>query len=159
MFDFDGVLTNGTVYLLPPGDFARTMHARDSYAIQYAVKKGYRIAVITGGNSITVKQRMEYLGVHDVYLQASDKLKCLSAYIHKNNISPANILYMGDDLPDYHAMQKVAIAACPADAAEEIKQIAHYISPKPGGFGCVRDVIEQVLKIQNKWFDKNNLDW
>lgn len=159
VFDFDGVLTNGIVYLLPPKDFIRTMHAKDSFAIQYAVKKGYNIAVITGGNSPVVKERMEYLGVKDVYLQASDKLKYLHQYMAIKNILASNILYMGDDLPDYHAMQLVKIAACPNDAADEIKQIAHYISPSKGGQGCVRDVIEQVLKVQNNWFDKNSLSW
>ena len=159
IFDFDGVLTDGVVYLLPPKDFIRTMHVRDSYAIQYAVRKGYRIAVITGGNNEMVRERMEYLGVKDVFLKAADKMEVFQSYTSSNNIDPSTILYMGDDLPDFHVMRKVGIPACPNDAAEEIKSIATYVSPHKGGQGCVRDVIEQVLKVHRKWFDKDDLTW
>lgn len=159
VFDFDGVLTDGKVYLLPPDQFVRTMNTRDSYAIQYAAKKGFRIAIITGGNNEMVRERMEYLGVKDVFLKASLKLPVFEKFLDENSIAFENALYMGDDLPDYGAIKKAAIGACPKDAAEEIKTIADYISPIEGGKGCVRDVIEQVLKSQGKWFDENNLEW
>jgi 3-deoxy-D-manno-octulosonate 8-phosphate phosphatase (KDO 8-P phosphatase) len=159
VFDFDGVLTDGKVYLLPPDQFVRTMNTRDSYAIQYAVKKGYRIVIITGGNNEMVRERMEYLGVKDVFMRASLKLPVFENFLNENSIAFENTLYMGDDLPDYHTIKKAGIGACPKDAAEEIKSVADYISPIEGGKGCVRDVIEQVLKSQGKWFDENSLEW
>lgn len=159
VFDFDGVLTDGKVYLLPPDQFVRTMNTRDSYAIQYAVKKGYRIVIITGGNNEMVRERMEYLGVKDVFMRAALKLPVFEKFLNENSIAFENALYMGDDLPDYHAIKKAGIGACPKDAAEEIKAASDYISPIEGGKGCVRDVIEQVLKSQGKWFDENNLEW
>lgn len=159
VFDFDGVLTDGKVYLLPPDQFVRTMNTRDSFAIQYAVKKGFRIVIITGGNNEMVRERMEYLGVTDVFMRASVKLPVFEKFLNDHSIELKNALYMGDDLPDYHAVKKAGIGACPKDAAEEVKTIADYISPVEGGKGCVRDVIEQVLKSQGKWFDENNLEW
>ena len=159
VFDFDGVLTDGKVYLLPPDQFVRTMNTRDSYANQYAVQKGYRVVIITGGNNEMVRERMEYLGVKDVFMRASSKLPVFEKFLNENSIAFENTLYMGDDLPDYHAIIKAGIGACPKDAADEVKQIADYISPQKGGKGCVRDVIEQVLKSQGKWFDENNLEW
>jgi 3-deoxy-D-manno-octulosonate 8-phosphate phosphatase (KDO 8-P phosphatase) len=159
VFDFDGVLTDGKVYLLPPDQYVRTMNTRDSYAVQYAVKKGYRIVVITGGNNEMVKERMAYLGVKDVFLKAAEKLPVFEKFLQDNNLTNEEVLYMGDDLPDYHAIVKAGLGVCPKDAAEEIKQVADYISIHKGGQGCVRDVIEQVLKSQGKWFDRNNLEW
>lgn len=159
VFDFDGVLTDGKVYLLPPDQFVRTMNTRDSYAIQYAVKKGYRIVIITGGNNEMVRERMEYLGVKDVFLKAAHKLPVFEKFLTDNSIPFEKALYMGDDLPDYHAIKKAGIGACPKDAAEEVKAVSKYVSPIEGGKGCVRDVIEQVLKSQGKWFDENNLEW
>lgn len=159
VFDFDGVLTDGKVYLLPPDQYVRTMNTRDSYAIQYAVRKGFRIAVITGGNNEMVKERMTYLGVKDVFLKASQKLPVLENFLNESGLNAENVLYMGDDLPDYHAILKAGIGACPKDAAEEIRVAADYISPVKGGKGCVRDVIEQVLKSQGKWFDTDDLEW
>ena len=159
IFDFDGVLTDGKVYLLPPDQYVRTMNTRDSYAIQYAVKKGFRFVVITGGNNAMVRERMAYLGVKDVFLQAANKLPVFEKFVAENSISFENVLYMGDDLPDYHSIKKAGIGACPSDAAMEIRQAADYISPVEGGKGCVRDVIEQVLKSQGKWFDEGDLSW
>lgn len=159
VFDFDGVLTDGKVYLLPPNEFIRTMNTRDSYAIQYAVKKGYRVVIITGGNNEMVRERMAYLGVKDVFLKASVKLPVFEKFLIDNKMQFENALYMGDDLPDYHAIEKAGIGACPNDAVKEIREVADYISPKNGGQGCVRDVIEQTLMAQGKWFDKNNLEW
>lgn len=159
IFDFDGVLTDGKVYLLPPDQYVRTMNTRDSYAIQYAVKKGFRIVIITGGNNEMVRERMAYLGVKDVFLQAAHKLPVFEKFISDNSLSFEKVLYMGDDLPDYHSIKKAGIGACPSDAAMEIRQVADYISPVEGGKGCVRDVIEQVLKSQGKWFDEGSLEW
>lgn len=151
ILDFDGVLTDGTVFLLPPKEFVRTMHVRDSYAIHYAVKKGIHFAVITGGNSEVVRERMVYLGVTDVFTAAADKLIVFNEFVQSKKIDPATILYIGDDIPDYEVMKKVGLAVCPADAVEEIKRIAHYISPLKGGHGMVREILEQLLKVQDKW--------
>lgn len=157
--DFDGVLTNGTVFLMPPHDFVRTMNVRDSFAIQHAVKMGFRFAVITGGNNEVVKERMKYLGVTDVFLRSADKLTVYEQYKIDNNLEDREILYMGDDLPDFPVLKTVGISTCPYDAADEIKGIVDYISIKRGGEGCVRDVIEQVLKIHGKWFSDEAFKW
>lgn len=159
IFDFDGVLTDGKVYLLPPNEFIRTMNTRDSFAIQYAAKKGYRIVIITGGNNEMVRERMEYLGVKDVFLKASHKLPVYEQFIKDNQLNSEHVLYMGDDLPDYHTIKKAGVGACPRDAVKEVREIADYISPMKGGAGCVRDVIEQTLMAQGKWFDKDGLEW
>lgn len=159
ILDFDGVLTNGVVYLLPPHEFIRTMNVRDSYAIQHAVKSGLNVAIITGGNNTVVKERMMYLGVKDVFLQASNKMEVYENYKSNKGLNDEEVMYMGDDLPDYHVMKKVGIAACPKDAASEILSISDYISPVKGGEGCVRDIIEQVLKIKGKWLTEASYIW
>lgn len=151
ILDFDGVLTDGTVYLLPPNEFVRTMNVRDSFAIQFAVKHGLRIAIITGGNNEGVKERLHYLGVRDVFLKAQDKLAVYESFKNDNNLKDEEILYMGDDMPDHAVMKKTGLAVAPNDAVEEIKLIAHYISPVKGGQGCVREVLEQLLKIKGLW--------
>jgi 3-deoxy-D-manno-octulosonate 8-phosphate phosphatase (KDO 8-P phosphatase) len=152
ILDFDGVLTNGVVYLMPPNEFVRTMHVRDSYAIQHAARTGINIAVITGGNNPVVAERMKYLGITDVYLCASDKQKVYQQYKKDRGLTDAEILYMGDDLPDYAVMRLAGLAVCPQDAAEEIKSIAHYVSPVKGGEGCVREILEQLMKMKGTWF-------
>lgn len=152
LFDVDGVLTDGTVTLLPDGSQMRQMTARDGYALQLAVKKGYKVAIITGGTSSPVKQRMESLGITDVFMGVSDKLDVFETYCISQMQLPDNCLYMGDDIPDYQVMTAVGLPACPVDAAPEIKTISHYISPLSGGKGCVRDVIEKTLKVQGQWF-------
>jgi 3-deoxy-D-manno-octulosonate 8-phosphate phosphatase (KDO 8-P phosphatase) len=151
VFDVDGVLTDGSVILMPDGEQVRTMNVKDGYAIQLAVKKGYKICIITGGDSQQVKERLLKLGVQDVYMKAHDKLDVFENYFYSNHLKYEEILYMGDDLPDYEVMKKVGYATCPADSAEEIKSISQYISPIKGGYGCVRDVVEQVMKIQGTW--------
>jgi 3-deoxy-D-manno-octulosonate 8-phosphate phosphatase (KDO 8-P phosphatase) len=151
IFDVDGVLTDGSVILMPDGEQVRTMNVKDGYALQLAAKKGYKICVITGGDSKMVKERLLKLGIQDVYMKAHDKLDVFETYFYSNHLKYEEILYMGDDLPDYDVMKKVGYATCPADSAEEIKSIAHYISPIKGGYGCVRDVVEQVMKIQGTW--------
>ncbi len=151
IFDVDGVLSDGTVVLLPDGDQARNMNIKDGYALQLAAKLGFNVCIISGGNSETVKKRLNGLGINDVYLKVADKIEKYEDYLYSNHLSHGEILYMGDDMPDYEVMTKVGIACCPDDAVEEIKSISHYISPNKGGKGCVRDIIEQVLKTQGKW--------
>tara|TARA_B100001115_G_scaffold184058_1_gene184967 strand:- start:2558 stop:3076 length:519 start_codon:yes stop_codon:yes gene_type:complete len=159
IFDVDGVLTDGTVTLFGNGEQVRKMCTRDGYAIQYAVKKGYKIAIISGGNSKGVKQRFDHLGLTDVYLACSNKIEAFNNLVEKYDLNREHILYMGDDLPDWEVMQKVGLPTCPHDAATEIKEIAEYVSPVIGGAGCVRDVIEQTLRVQGKWADKDELGW
>lgn len=159
IFDVDGVLTDGSVALIPPDNMVRTMNTRDGFALQYAIKKGYHIAIITGGTSEMVRTRLEYLGITDIYLRASNKMECFNDFIQKSVKDTSQIAYMGDDLPDYHVMKKVALPSCPKDAATEIREIAKYVSPFEGGKGCVRDLIEQTLRCRGDWFDVNALEW
>jgi len=158
-FDVDGVLTDGTVLMIPGQQPIRKFSSKDGFALQLAIKKGYRIVVITGGNSQAVKERLELLGVSHVYLAARDKKKILDEYMKTHDLKSDEILYMGDDLPDYNVMQTVGVASCPSDAAPEIKAISDYVSLKQGGKGCVRDVIEQTLKVQHKWMQEGDGVW
>jgi 3-deoxy-D-manno-octulosonate 8-phosphate phosphatase (KDO 8-P phosphatase) len=151
VFDIDGVLTDGTLLVLPDGIMARRMNIKDGYALQLAVKKGYRVVVISGGFSVEVKDRLHKLGVADVYMKVEDKATVLSEYMYQHLIKKEEVLFMGDDMPDLQVMQVAGLACCPADAATEIKEIAHYISPIIGGSGCARDVIEKVMKLNDKW--------
>ena len=136
---------------------ARRMNIKDGYALQLAVKKNYHVVIISGGNSVEVKERLNLLGVKDVFMRISNKKECLKEYIAVNNISRDEVLFMGDDIPDYEVMQSVALACCPADAAHEIRAISHYISPLPGGQGCARDVIEKVLMLRNDWLPDTHI--
>jgi len=154
IFDVDGVLTNGSVTVFPNGELIRTMNTRDGYALKVAVDSGFNVCVITGGKDISVKKRLEGLGIKEVYLGSYNKVTEFENYLKKHSIKADNVLYMGDDIPDYPVMVKVKLAACPKDAAPEIQNIAHYVSQKKGGNGCVRDVIEQVLKVQDKWHNQ-----
>ncbi|MFW5777638.1 MAG: KdsC family phosphatase [Bacteroidota bacterium] len=159
IFDVDGVMTDGVVILDPDGDLLRTMHVKDGYALQYAIKKGYKIIIISGGRSEMVRKRFELLGVDQVNLGTVNKMEVFKEVLKSNDLVPENILYMGDDIPDYEVMKEVGVACCPADAAQEIKDVSHYISPLPGGKGCVRDVLEQVMKVQGKWFHEDGFNW
>ncbi len=159
IFDVDGVMTNGIVLLTPDGELLRSMNVKDGYAIQLAVKKGYRIAIISGGNSEAVWKRFSTLGVKDIYLGIGNKLEVYQQFIEENNIDPKGILYMGDDIPDYEVMAQVGVPACPSNAAEEIKSISRYISSFKGGYGCARDVIEQVMKVHGTWFNEDGFHW
>jgi 3-deoxy-D-manno-octulosonate 8-phosphate phosphatase (KDO 8-P phosphatase) len=159
IFDYDGVLTDGTVVLLNDGDALRTANVKDGYALQLAIKKNYRVVIISGGISDSIRKRFEGLNVKDVYMGIEKKLSVYEEYIRKHNILPEHVLYMGDDIPDYEVMLRAGVPSCPADAAEEIKSISKYISHFDGGRGCVRDVIEQVLKIQGKWMNDDAYHW
>ncbi|MEE4256944.1 MAG: HAD hydrolase-like protein [Bacteroidales bacterium] len=159
VFDYDGVLTEGIVMLTEDGEPLRSANVRDGYALQLAVKKGYRIAVISGGNSPSMSRRLSSLGITDIFLGVQHKVRVFEKYLKDNNIEPTEVVYMGDDIPDFHVMKMVAVPACPADAAEEIRAISKYISHYNGGKGCVRDIIEQVLKLQNKWMNDDAFKW
>ena len=151
VFDVDGVLTDGSVNIMTNGALVRQMNVKDGYAMKTAISKGYEIAIISGGNNEGVKKRLNGLGVKEVYLEIHNKLEVFKTYCKTFKINPKNVLYMGDDIPDAEVMKVVGLACAPQDADSEIQQIAKYISHKKGGKGCVRDVIEQVLRVQNKW--------
>lgn len=157
VFDVDGVLTDGTLTILPAGVMARKMSVKDGYALQLAVKKGYNIIIISGGNSEEVKDRLNKLGIGEVFMRVIDKVNILQNYLQEHNLSWQEVLYMGDDIPDLYVMQKVKVACCPLDAVQEIKEVCAYISPVKGGFGCVRDVIEKVLKLRGHWNDDTHI--
>ena len=151
VFDVDGVLTDGTLLVLNDGQQARQMNIKVGYALQLAVKKGYRVVVISGGTSEAVKTRLEKLGVKDCFIKIDDKKEKLVEYITEHRLNWDEVLFMGDDIPDYISMQLTGLPCCPADAAAEIKQVSLYISPVEGGKGCARDVIEKVLKLNGHW--------
>ncbi len=159
VFDVDGVFTDGQVYLFPKEDFVRAVNIKDGYAIQHCIKMNYPVAIISGGKSDEVAKRFQKLGVTDIYLGASSKLELYEDFRMKYQLEHSNVLFMGDDIPDYKIMQKVGVPTCPADAAHEIKEIAVYISDKGGGKGCVRDVVEQVMRLHKKWMDLNAFEW
>lgn len=158
LFDVDGVLTNGEV-TLSNGAVIRTLNSKDGYAIQYAVKKGYRILIVTGGNSQDVKDRLEHLGVHKVVLRSSNKLLVYEQLKEEYGFADEQALFMGDDIPDMQVMHQVGLSACPQDAAVEIKAMSHYQSPLAGGKACVRDVIEQVMRVQGTWLNEEAYHW
>lgn len=158
-FDVDGVLAKPEVVLSPEGDLLRTMNTKDGYALQYAAKRGYPIAIITGGTTESVGMRFKGLGITDIYLGASDKVADFEDFRKKYDLKADEILFMGDDLPDYKVMEKAGVACCPADAVEEIKSVSAYISHVKGGCGCVRDIIEQVLRLHERWMDGEAFLW
>lgn len=156
IFDVDGVFTDGSVYLLPGGNMCRVMNVLDGYAVVKAIKNGYKIGVITGGDDAEVRNRIHYLGITDYYAKSSDKLKDFEDFKTKYHLDNEDILMMGDDLPDLQLLKRCAVGACPANAVPEIKASADYISPIYGGKGAVRDVIEQVMKVQGTWLETDN---
>ncbi len=158
IFDVDGVLTNGDIFLMKE-DFVRSLNSRDAYAMQYAAKSGFRILIITGGSSELVAQRLLSLGIDEVRLRSVNKLTVYEELQEKYGFKDEEVLYMGDDIPDFEVLQRVGVSTCPQDAAVEIKAISDYQSPFDGGRHCVRDVIEQTLRVQNKWFKDNALEW
>jgi 3-deoxy-D-manno-octulosonate 8-phosphate phosphatase (KDO 8-P phosphatase) len=159
VFDIDGVMSLQTISLNAFGVPNRTVNLRDGYAIQLAVKKGYRVAIISGSNAKEYIKRLKILGVKDVYLNSRSKVEHFNSFLEKYNIQKSDVLFMGDDIPDYGVMKLAGIPVCPSDADSEIRQLASYISDKRGGEGCVRDVIEQVLRLHNNWMDNDAFTW
>ena len=151
IFDVDGVLTDGSVVVTTKGEMLRRMNIKDGYALKTAVDNGYNVCIISGGSNEGVRVRLRGLGVTDIHLGVSNKIDQLEEYLDIYGIDTQNVLYMGDDIPDLYVMQKVGLPCCPQDAAPEIKSISKYVSHKEGGMGAVRDVIEQVMKVQGKW--------
>ncbi|TYA78428.1 KdsC family phosphatase [Seonamhaeicola marinus] len=151
IFDVDGVLTDGSVTIMTNGDMLRTMNIKDGYALKTAVDAGFNVCIISGGSNEGVRKRLSGLGIKDIYLGAHNKIDQLNEYLNNKGVKLENALYMGDDIPDFPVMKLVGLPCCPQDAVQEIKGISKYISHKNGGKGAVRDVIEQVLKVHNKW--------
>lgn len=151
VFDIDGVLTDGNILVFDNGEQVRKMNIKDGYALQLAVKKGYRVLAISGADSEAAKLRLNKLGIADVYTKVENKKEKLNEYITEHKLKQEEVLFMGDDIPDYDLMSLVGLSCAPADAVPEIRHIAKYISPYKGGEGCVRDVIEKVLKLNGHW--------
>jgi 3-deoxy-D-manno-octulosonate 8-phosphate phosphatase (KDO 8-P phosphatase) len=151
VFDVDGVLTDGSVFVTNEGEMQRTMSIRDGYAMKAAIESGYHVCIISGGSNEGVRIRLHNLGITDIHLGTPDKVKTFKEYTDVYSINPEQVLYMGDDIPDYHVMKLVGLPTCPQDASPEIKTISKYISHIKGGKGAARDVIEQVMKVQGKW--------
>lgn len=158
IFDVDGVLTNGEILLMKE-DFVRTLHSKDGYALQYAAKQGYQIFIITGGSSSLIQERLLGLGITEVRLNSYNKIAVYRDLQVKYGFTDEEVLYMGDDIPDYEVLKQVGVSTCPQDAAVEIKALVDYQSPYNGGNLCVRDVIEQTLRVQKKWFLPNAFEW
>lgn len=151
VFDVDGVFTDGGIIPLADGDFIRKYYAKDGYAVAYAIKMGYKVVVISGGRGATLQKRFEHFGVKELYLDVSDKLGCLEGVISRLGLNRENVIFMGDDIPDLECMRAVGLPVAPADAAWECIEAARYVSEYGGGKGCVRDIIEQVLRAHGKW--------
>ena len=151
IFDIDGVLTDSSVHVSPTGEMLRIMNIRDGFAMKAAIESGYNLCIISGGSNEGVRIRLQNLGIKDIHLGSADKVQTFSEYIASNQINPEQVLYMGDDIPDFHVMKLVGLPTCPQDAVAEIKAISKYISHKNGGKGAVREIIEQVMKVQGKW--------
>ncbi|PZX94494.1 3-deoxy-D-manno-octulosonate 8-phosphate phosphatase [Flavobacterium aquariorum] len=151
VFDVDGVLTDGSVFVTNEGEMLRTMSIRDGYAMKAAIESGYHVCIISGGSNEGVRVRLGNLGITDIHLGTPDKVETFKEYTDVYGINPEHVLYMGDDIPDYHVMKLVGLPTCPQDASPEIKAISSYISHIKGGKGAARDVIEQVMKVQGKW--------
>lgn len=155
IFDVDGVLTNGDILASDSGEFLRTFNIKDGYALQLAVKRGFQVCIISGGKGQAMQKRFEGLGIKAIFLGVSDKVQVFHQYLEKIHTEASQVLYMGDDIPDLKVMKLVGLPTCPADAVPEIKAISQYISPYTGGKTAVRDIIEKVLRVQEKWFDEN----
>lgn len=155
-FDVDGVLSCETITMHPDGEPMRTVNIKDGYALQWAVKMGYKIAIITGAKTQSVYVRYGSLGITDIYAGAAVKTTSFHDFLTKYALAPDEVLYMGDDIPDYEVMHLCGLPCCPADAAPEIKELSLYISPVRGGYGCVRDVVEQVMRGQGRWMQHSD---
>lgn len=153
IFDVDGVLTDGSIQISTDGELLRTMNIKDGYALKTAQLAGYEVCIISGGKNEGVRKRLRGLGITNIFLGADDKVEKLDEFFDVYGIDPEKVLYMGDDIPDLYPMKLVGFPCCPQDAVPEIKEISRYISHREGGKGCVRDVIEQVMKAQGKWLE------
>ena len=151
IFDVDGVLTNGKVLITSEGEMYREMDTKDGYALKCALDQGFKVCIISGGTNEGVRNRLRALGIYDIYLGAHHKGDPFQDLLDSYELSPDEILYMGDDMPDIEVMEQVAVAACPQDAVVDVKAVSNYISHKKGGEGCVRDIVEQTLRVQGKW--------
>ena len=151
VFDVDGVMTDGGIIPTADGDFIRRYNAKDGYALAYAVKRGYKICVITGGRGKLLERRLQMLGINRYYTDCMDKITTMRNYFAEEGIDPAHVIYMGDDIPDLECMREVGIPVCPADAASEVLETVRYVSEFCGGGGAVRDIIEQVLRARGDW--------
>ena len=151
VFDVDGVMTDGGIIPTPDGDFIRRYDAKDGYAVAYAIREGYKVCVISGGRGEMLRRRLEMLGVTRFYLNCMDKTAAIEEFISDYGLNAENMIYMGDDIPDLECMRKVGIPVCPADAAMEVIEASRYVSEFNGGHGAVRDIVEQVLRAQDKW--------
>ncbi len=159
VFDIDGVLSRQTISLDSDGDPLRTINLRDGYALQLASRKGYSLCVISGNSSTSIHKRLSSLGVKHVYLGIAEKGAVMKEYMEEAGLTKEQVMYMGDDIPDFKVMKMAGVAVCPADADNEIKQISVYISDKKGGEGCVRDVIEQVMRLHGNWMNNDAFSW
>jgi 3-deoxy-D-manno-octulosonate 8-phosphate phosphatase (KDO 8-P phosphatase) len=159
VFDVDGVISHNVISLSPQGEPVRTSNMKDGYAIMFALRSGYPIGIITGGRTQDTRGRLEKLGISHIYMGTLDKVPCLQDFMAKSGLTSEEILYMGDDIPDYNVMRMVGLPVCPNDAVPEIREISAYISHRDGGEGCVRDVIEQVLRAQGKWSHPEEINW
>ena len=151
VFDVDGVMTNGKVMITSEGEMYREMDTRDGFALKYALLKGFKIGIISGGTNEGVRKRLELLGVNKVYLGIHEKDIAFDDFVSTFNINPDQVLYMGDDVPDIPVMEKVGVSTCPQDALPDVKRVVDYVSHKKGGDGCVREIVEQVMRVQDKW--------
>ena len=151
VFDVDGVMTDGGIIPTLDGDFVRRYNAKDGYALAYAVKRGYRVGIITGGRGRTLENRLRMLGIRDYYVDCMDKIAALREYLAREGVDPRHTVYMGDDIPDLECLREVGIPVCPADAAPEVLEVARYVSQFRGGEGAVRDIVEQVLRARDDW--------
>lgn len=157
ILDIDGVITDSVLIMHPSGEFLRNMSTKDGYAIKKAIDLGFNVFIISGGESASMRKRLEYLGVKEVYMSVKDKMGVYKQLKEKYKLKNKEVMYMGDDIPDLEVMLSVGISTCPKDAANEIKEIANYISHFKGGKGAVRDVIEQTLKVHKKWMLKSTI--
>jgi 3-deoxy-D-manno-octulosonate 8-phosphate phosphatase (KDO 8-P phosphatase) len=157
LMDLDGVLTNGKLLIYPDGNWIREMDIKDGYAIQYAVKSGLTLVVVTGSSSSPVKERLATLGVNLFFENITVKSEKVKEILQDLNIEPEQAIFIGDDIPDLDAFALVGLRACPDDAVQDVKAVADYISPYKGGNGCVRDILEKILRVQDKWLVQNHI--
>jgi 3-deoxy-D-manno-octulosonate 8-phosphate phosphatase (KDO 8-P phosphatase) len=160
VFDVDGVLSAETITMAATGEPLRTVNIKDGYAIQLAQKMGLRIAILTGGNTQAIRTRYENLGVQDIYMKCAVKITTFEEFLEKYQLNADEVIYVGDDIPDYEVMKRCGCPCCPADACSDIKAISLYVSDRKGGYGCGRDIVEQVLRAQGKWLsDAKAFGW